>query len=232
MSVIPVSLFTILSFSNKLIHILVTVTEPMRERGLVNWPSAICGATEELCTIFREGPTIFIQPRIAEEALAESIFNCVKRSPNYHWVPEDGGFWNSDHQFYVLSLATVEWPENLRTTFNNSKFKALVMKELCETPARVSLYLWNRAKYLIQNQTGFNGQFPHNNGIISNNSPVDANLVDWWCTWSDDYGYGIFHQGQWDPVLSKYTLVSLNIIGTVIITNYDFAQFSFLGYSI
>ena len=62
---------------------------PMRERGLVNWMLAIRGATEQLCNLFTEGPTILIRSTIAEEALAESILTCVKRSPNYYWVPED-----------------------------------------------------------------------------------------------------------------------------------------------
>jgi len=62
---------------------------PMRERGLVNWMLAIRGATEQLCNLFTEGPTVLIRSTIAEEALAESIFTCVKRSPNYYWVPED-----------------------------------------------------------------------------------------------------------------------------------------------
>jgi len=69
------------------IYILVKLMGPMKARGLVNWTSAICGAVGQLCRTFTEGPTVLIPPMLAEEALAESIFTCVKHSSNYYWVP-------------------------------------------------------------------------------------------------------------------------------------------------
>ena len=64
------------------------MTGPMREKGLANWTSAIRGAAELLCRTFTEGPTVSFSSMLVEEALAESILACAKRSPNYYWVPE------------------------------------------------------------------------------------------------------------------------------------------------
>jgi len=60
---------------------------------------------------------------------------------------------------------------------------------------------------------------------------VDNNMVEWWCTSSDDYGYGIFHREQWDLVVGKYVMVSLDIIDIVTATNY-YLKFLFPGWSI
>ena len=61
----------------------------MKGKGLAHWMSAIRGATEELCNVFTQGPTVLIRADVAEEALAESIFTCAKRAPNYCWIPEN-----------------------------------------------------------------------------------------------------------------------------------------------
>lgn len=222
-SVIQVSFFNdivILEQTDTYTCNLAKVTRPMKARGLANWTSAIQGATAELCDLFTEGPTVLIRSNTAEEALAESIFTCAKRSPNYNWMPEeslvDGKFRNTYHSFYVLSLATVRLSEKmtLQTTLNSSKFKTILVKELTETSGRISLHLWWRAKHLIHNQTGFDGQDPHDNGIFLANIPVDEDLVKWWCDFSDEHGYGIFHQAQWDPVNLKYVMVGLHFIDT------------------
>ena len=126
------------------------------------------------------------------------------------------------HQFYILSLVIVELSEKmtLQTTLNSSKFKAIVIKDLCETSGRISSLWWRQGKYLIRNQTGFDGQNPHEDGIFLTNVEPDEELVKWWYTFSEEYGYGIFHRARWDPVASKYVMVCLDTIDTLTFTNY------------
>ena len=86
-----------------------------------------------------------------------------------------------------------------------------VTKELCETLQQCLEHLWGHAKYIIQNQTGPNGYPAHNYGIISGNTLIDANLLEWWCTLSDTHGYGIFHLHLWDSTTNSYVVVSLTL---------------------
>ena len=65
----------------------------MRRMSLLpNWMDVTGNAMELLCTIIRETPAVLISQPMAEKALANSIFEHMKRSPNWMWQPEDGKF--------------------------------------------------------------------------------------------------------------------------------------------
>ena len=105
---------------------------------------------------------------------------------------------------------------------NDLKFMTSIVNELCDTSSRISAYLWRWAKIhahnLLHNQTGFDTQCL-NDGIFLPDMPVDMALVKWWTMLSDNYGHGIFHQAQWNPVALKYVMVSLDISTIAIIPN-------------
>ncbi|KIJ15690.1 hypothetical protein PAXINDRAFT_11290 [Paxillus involutus ATCC 200175] len=53
------------------------------------------------------------------------------------------------------------------------------------------------------------GYAAHNDGVFEANTAVDTNLLDWWVTHSEDYGYGIFHVGNWQQDTQSYTVDTL-----------------------
>ena len=77
--------------------ILTTAFQEMIEKleavGAVNWIKVVRRATESVCTMFRNGPINFhIKKDLADKILAESIFDCMKLSPDYTWCPENGKY--------------------------------------------------------------------------------------------------------------------------------------------
>ena len=65
----------------------------MRKMTLLpNWMDVVGNVMELLCSILRETEVILISSSMAEKALANSILECVARSPNRVWLPEDGRY--------------------------------------------------------------------------------------------------------------------------------------------
>ena len=60
--------------------------------GLRNWLSAISAALEILCTSLKETTLSYISCDVAARAMAEGIFECAKRSPNYDLQLEDSKY--------------------------------------------------------------------------------------------------------------------------------------------
>ena len=63
-----------------------------------NWMDVVRNAIDILCTILRKTPAIVISRQMAKKALAESILEHTKRSPNRVWIPEDG-----KRYFFIIS---------------------------------------------------------------------------------------------------------------------------------
>jgi len=57
--------------------------------GLTSWTKAVEGASEILCASLQVASIVDIDKRSVEDALAQSVFDCVKRSPHHIWVPEN-----------------------------------------------------------------------------------------------------------------------------------------------
>ena len=85
--------------------------------------------------------------------------------------------------------------------------------------------MWPPAVLIIKNHNGLDGHPIHNNSFI--NDLINATLLQWWCTWSDHYGYGIFHSAHRDQTTGKYHLVGLEYI--LIHSNTNFCEFRFQG---
>lgn len=71
--------------------------------------------------------------------------------------------------------------------------------------------MWYCAVLVIRNRDGLHGFPQHNNGTLGL-GPILVNQLQWWCTPSEDYGYGIFHLEHVDPATGSYRLVSLEYI--------------------
>ena len=69
---------------------------------LPNWMDVVGNAMEMLCTTLREMQAILISWQMAKKAFAESVFEHVKRSPNYAWLPEDGKYFYYHYQLLLL----------------------------------------------------------------------------------------------------------------------------------
>ena len=62
----------------------------LKEKNIEGWSTILAGASEILCTVLQETLTHSTSKAVAKDALAKSIFACVKQSPDYMWSPEDG----------------------------------------------------------------------------------------------------------------------------------------------
>ncbi|KIM53234.1 hypothetical protein SCLCIDRAFT_11643 [Scleroderma citrinum Foug A] len=103
-----------------------------------------------------EMQAVLISQQMAKKAFAESVFEHVKRSANYAWLPED-----------------VPWGDNKQ-------------------------HLWSKATYVIQNNNGLGGQPFNDSSLFNLGILINATVVEWWCTWNDSHGYGIFHSWKWE----------------------------------
>lgn len=125
------------------------------------------------------------------------------------------------HLRYLAWLA-----DGTRTSSDpGTKFMRTVKKELKEAAERFTRYMWPNAVLVVKNRNGLDGYDAHNNGFM--NDPINANLLQWWCTWSDHYGYGIFHSAHRDQTTGEYRLVRLENIPMH--SNTNFCEFRFQG---
>ena len=91
----------------------------------------------------------------------------------------------------------VEWADGIRSTYDDPEFVKIIIKALLQMPTRYINFIWIQAKYIISNQTGFNGLPSHNNGILRGTLSINKELVKWWHEPNDSYGYAIFHGINW-----------------------------------
>lgn len=73
----------------------------------------------------------------------------------------------------------------------------VVIEQLQDTAHRFKDHLWTQSTYLILNNHGLCGQDINDCGIFDAGEAVNKQLVTFWCTWDDDYGYGIFHSWRY-----------------------------------
>ena len=111
----------------------------------------------------------------------------------------------------------VEWTSGVRTAFNNIAFVDIVRNALLHMPTRYTQFVWIRAKYIIYNQRGFTGLPVHDYGILSRNLATHKDLIAWWCTANDNYGYAIFHGFDWST--GAFRVVCLHTIQYFLNTN-------------
>jgi len=82
------------------------------------------------------------------------------------------------------------------------------MHQLREVFSRFNGHLLYQAKFLVVNQNTFGGP-SNSNGIYDADALPSKALSDWWCTFSDDHGFGIFHSVKQDEMTGQYAVVSL-----------------------
>ena len=175
----------------------------MAHYGFPNWMSAISTAMESLCVSLKETTPPYILCDIATKAMADGIFECAKKSPGFDLQLEDC-------KCPELLLPDVShcraagW--DYRQFTNKGRHKHLVMHQLREVFSRFNRHLLYQAKRVVVNQDIF-GSPSHPNGIYSINALPSTELANWWCTFSDDYGFGIFHSVKQDEVMREYTMV-------------------------
>ena len=92
----------------------------------------------------------------------------------------------------------------------DTNFTKIVRKQLKEIADRFMQHLWPLAVYVMKNQAGLHGLPRNDNGFLGP-GPININLLQWWCAWSDDYGYGIFHSARLDQTTGEYHLVRRGI---------------------
>ena len=71
-------------------------------------------------------------------------------------------------------------------------------------------HMWPLMVFAVKNQNGLHGLPQNTNGILGP-VPINVNFLEWWCTWSNDYGYGIFHSVYLDQTTNAYRLVHRGI---------------------
>ena len=96
--------------------------------------------------------------------------------------------------------------------FSDVAFMKKVASTLYKTQSRSQQHIWSKAKYGIHNQNGSNGLPSHANGIVGGTIPINDMLMAWWCQYSVNHGYGIFHLAKQDPTTDTCTLVSFNTL--------------------
>lgn len=100
----------------------------------------------------------------------------------------------------------MEWSGGpARTALSDATFREAIMENLMDTQERLSKHFWIQATYGIRNQDGTNGLAVHNDGIIGAGIPFNEDLIAWWCRFSVNHGYGIFHDARQDNM--DWTLV-------------------------
>lgn len=99
------------------------------------------------------------------------------------------------------------------TQLSNPIFKAYLIKELKEVSNQFTEYLWSHALYLVRHPLS-----SHLPSLLPLHSPISISTLEWWSTFSDHYGYGIFHERSWDQTIQSYTVVS--VFHYLILCNY------------
>jgi len=86
------------------------------------------------------------------------------------------------------------------------------METLFEMQARYFEHTWTQVQYAVQNHNGSDGLPMHNVGILGGAIPINKALLQWWCKYSANHGYGIFHQARQDHLTGSFILVCFNIL--------------------
>lgn len=174
--------------------------------GLRNWLSAITAVSEILCTLLREMTLPYISSDVATRAMAEGIFKCVRRSPNYDLQLENSKYWKRLLP-NISCHGAAEW--NYKQFIDKeTRLKHQVMHQLCEVFLCFNGHLLYQAKFLVMNQNTFGGPSKFN-GIYDANTLPSKALADWWCTFSDDYSFGIYHLMKQNKMMGQCVMVSL-----------------------
>lgn len=82
----------------------------------------------------------------------------------------------------------------------------MIIAKLRETSHHVKEHLWSQSMYAIQNHSGFDGLPFNNAGLFNPGAPINVALVEWWCMYDENHGYGIFHSWRWE--VDRYVMVS------------------------
>ena len=96
--------------------------------------------------------------------------------------------------------------------FSDAAFMKKVASTLYKTQSRSQQHIWSKAKYGIHNQNGTNGLPSHANSIVGGTIPINDMLMAWWCQYSVNHRYGIFHLAKQDPTSDTCTLVSFDTL--------------------
>lgn len=108
---------------------------------------------------------------------------------------------------------TVPWGDNKCTQTDDKAFMEIIITELREMSHQFKEHLWSKAMYIIQNNNSLGGQPFNDSGLFNPGVSINATVVEWWCTWNNSHGYGIFHSWKWEAnqlvVVSLYYMSSL-----------------------
>ena len=73
----------------------------------------------------------------------------------------------------------------------------IVVNELIETAHRFTEHMWLQSTFIVLNNNGLCGQDSNDSSLFNAGGTIDHQLVEFWCTWNNEYGYGIFHSWRY-----------------------------------
>ena len=84
----------------------------LAQHGAVNWMGAIRGASDRLFTVLCKTSTALLKDHHVDEALAESVLDCVKELPGYIWNPQNGKSYIATTVLVLTCGSGMDWRQS------------------------------------------------------------------------------------------------------------------------